>query len=1671
MKKRFVFVLMLIITLLFCACEKGSDQQLNVNLLKNPGFEAGVGTEIEGWALDRYDTASPIEYYTVLEDPSAPEGKNIAKIENTTFNDARFTQAVKVEPDSYYCLSAMVKTEVIGQRSTDSGAHIGFLQTHCKSSYVKSNKEWTKLTVYGKTDSKTETTTIALRLGDYSADALGVVYFDDVSLTRIEKLPDGVSALSMTPFSFAQPDEEEKVTKTETELDKVEKKTMINVSVAGILLFAALFLFLFWAYKELNFKMRDLYIFAAIALVIRLVAAVIYKGFEVDIGCFSSWGATMADRGITGFYTENMFCDYPPLYMIVLGIISSIGNLFSLNLQEGIGLALLKSPAIICDIIASIMIAIIAKKHVGEKLAVILGIGYALLPTAIVNSAVWGQVDSVLVLFMLITFWLIDIDQFGFSVLSFAVGMLFKPQAILFGPVMLLAAIHEFYVIYLDFRNKNKESGTMRLIKGFGGLLLSIGLFVLLSVIMRNGQNPVSVELGGKTIEVDWLLGKYLTTLGSYDYATLSSFGLMGLLDGQWIPSTTEVFKGITYGDLGTALLWIVGILVAGVFGYLLYQAISNRNAVKGNKTIYSGWFWLLSALMVAGAVTVSTRTHERYMFPVIIMVLISFVHFKDIRLLIVSAGYSVVHFINVAGLLFLYEGTKKYSSGGVGRYFDNSSGSFLENLFSKTAEVKPSEVIFVIGSLLTVILFIYQVYVTIAIMLDKNKRAGAEGMEIKNIPAKKNVQNKGAAVKKPTALSKLLARRDYKLPKVTWKDIVICLVITVVYGCVAFTDLGDVKAAQTYWYADKSEVYAIADLGEVKEFDSIKYLSNSSSGAVKVYTSENGEDYSLYQNTVLENSGGWKQLGESGKARYVKIEATSQAVINELVILKDDVPLEIKATDKKVVPADIENGDPQSLFDDQGAYNAENEKNSTPVSGWQSGGNYIVTFKEPISFYGVDAYVSAASDITIAIPEQTVNEETGEVFETGQWTDVLAIGSMEEGWETGALVVTDEYLEKVNKILIRNNNKTRVMELHLLSEQEINISSVLDENGQIVSKENDVWNCFDEKHTSPADMTVSSGNAWRITTVADYVIADFGEVKDISKGYYRASLSEGSFEVYFSDDGQNWVMQNTLSVEKSNLYYWHHLSVSGMARYVLIAAESPYLKLIEVGFFESSDAEAPIEIKEIIASNTTESGGNKLFDEQDLVPLEGATYMNSTYFDEIYHARTAYESANGHSIYEWTHPPLGKDFMSWCISIMGMTPFAWRFAGTVAGILMVPAMYFLGLLMFKKTSWATATALLMAFDGMHYVQTRIATIDSFGVLFIILMFLFMFWYYSLSFYNTPLKKTFIPLGLCGLSFGLGAASKWICLYAGAGLAIIFFMTIFRRWSEYNVAVNNVKKATGEEKKYLMHVIDSFYKNTAYTILFCIGVFIIIPLIIYCASYYPYWNAEGETRKWYEIILSNQEAMFSYHANLEATHPYQSDWYTWPVMETPMFYYAGPQDADNMSAIYAFGNPIVWYAGLISTVLGVGIALSRLFENGVKTSRNTLEATGIFGLFGAGDENDQDFKERDTRTLIFLILGLACNLVPWIGINRCIFIYHYFASVPFIILFTVYVLRHLARKDVKIGAIVTVVLLIAAVVVFFMFRPIWTGTTVSREYVGTWLRWQKSWFGYYFPQG
>ena len=112
----------------------------------------------------------------------------------------------------------------------------------------------------------------------------------------------------------------------------------------------------------------------------------------------------------------------------------------------------------------------------------------------------------------------------------------------------------------------------------------------------------------------------------------------------------------------------------------------------------------------------------------------------------------------------------------------------------------------------------------------------------------------------------------------------------------------------------------------------------------------------------------------------------------------------------------------------------------------------------------------------------------------------------------------------------------------------------------------------------------------------------------------------------------------------------------------------------------------------------------------------------------------------------------------------------------------------------------------------MHFEQTRIATVDSYTVFFILLMYLAMFCYYNMNFFDTKFTKTLKPLILCAIFSGFACASKWQGFYAMAGLAVLFFAVIFMRYKEFLYA----KKYNDENMMEYYNQMFSSYGMEAY---------------------------------------------------------------------------------------------------------------------------------------------------------------------------------------------------------------------------------------------------------------
>ncbi|MBV8531168.1 MAG: phospholipid carrier-dependent glycosyltransferase, partial [Candidatus Eremiobacteraeota bacterium] len=142
------------------------------------------------------------------------------------------------------------------------------------------------------------------------------------------------------------------------------------------------------------------------------------------------------------------------------------------------------------------------------------------------------------------------------------------------------------------------------------------------------------------------------------------------------------------------------------------------------------------------------------------------------------------------------------------------------------------------------------------------------------------------------------------------------------------------------------------------------------------------------------------------------------------------------------------------------------------------------------------------------------------------------------------------------------------------------------------------------------------------------------------------------------------------------------------------------------------------------------------------IVSFAGYWWPPEKVFDEIYFARAGEEYLQNFRIYENTHPPLSKLLIALSIMLFGGMPaghglggwtafnafighapngdnsYGWRFVDVVFGALVVMLLYPFAKRITGSTVFATITALLLSFDGMHFVQSRIGTPEGIVVFF-----------------------------------------------------------------------------------------------------------------------------------------------------------------------------------------------------------------------------------------------------------------------------------------------------------------------------------------------------------------
>ncbi|MBQ8300697.1 MAG: glycosyltransferase family 39 protein, partial [Clostridia bacterium] len=498
----------------------------------------------------------------------------------------------------------------------------------------------------------------------------------------------------------------------------------------------------------------------------------------------------------------------------------------------GASYALIKFPAIVCDIITGVLIYKIAKKKFSDSVSTMLSSLYLFNPAVILNSSIWGQVDSVYTLFVLLMIYFISEKKLIYSYFVFAICIFIKPQAFIFTPVLIGGIVEQ---VFLDDFNQNKFWKNL----GFG--LCAILLMLILAL-------PFGI---GNVFE------QYKATMASYPHATVNALNLWGALGMNW--------------DSLTPAITIAGyVFIVAITVYSLYVFFKSKNEAK---------YYFVGAILAFFTYMLSTKMHDRYAFPAIVLMVMAFVVAPNIKNYLMYMLVSLSQFFNTAWVLFIYDQDPS-------KYFKSTTVT--------------------LASFINIALLIYIVYEAQKMYVaDKFEVTKTTATKPKTTAKKTNKTPSQSALPKKFTLSTVF-------PKITRIDVIAMAVITLIYSGIALYDLGDMHAPETEYMVSDGEV--TIDLGQEYTLSGYRFYLGPyhlHEGCALDITFKDASNNVRKEETLTSGSVfRWEEQPITVNARYITLDTKASELS-----LKEFAVLDSHGDIIQPVSASIEEGN--ALFDE----------------------------------------------------------------------------------------------------------------------------------------------------------------------------------------------------------------------------------------------------------------------------------------------------------------------------------------------------------------------------------------------------------------------------------------------------------------------------------------------------------------------------------------------------------------------------------------------------------------------------------------------------------------------------------------------------------------------------------------------------------------------------------
>ncbi len=506
----------------------------------------------------------------------------------------------------------------------------------------------------------------------------------------------------------------------------------------------------------------------------------------------------------------------------------------------------------------------------------------------------------------------------------------------------------------------------------------------------------------------------------------------------------------------------------------------------------------------------------------------------------------------------------------------------------------------------------------------------------------------------------------------------------------------------------------------------------------------------------------------------------------------------------------------------------------------------------------------------------------------------------------------------------------------------------------------------------------------------------------------------------------------------------------------------------------------------------------------------------NAFMFDETYYAKDAWSLAHfgyvrsyqsgadeqilaGHVDGLWTdtpslivHPEVGKWLIALGEKAFGMDAFGWRVSAAVAGSLMVLVMCRLARRMTGSTLLGCVAGLLLCFDGMHLTLSRMALLDIFVALFMMLgvhaVVADRDWFRRrlagrvgeagvAGGFGPVRAALFRPWLLWGgVCFGLAVGTKWGAIYPLAAFGLLSWLWSAGARRSFGVRAATLRSALVDGVPAFVHLV---------LVAFVVYVASWTGWLVHAHDYEESWSSTRYTQfvSWdgtcdtenekVTDVVSNEDrwpaatakdahglgevvqslhSLWNYHQDVYtfhryfldcSQHSYASQPAGWLLVNRPVGADAqndiqpgdqgcdAEEGSDCLRQVLILGNPVLWWGSVLA-----------------------LAASAVLWV-----------GTRDWRYGV-AVVGTLVTWLPWLANDdRPIFIIYAILTLPFLVLASTLVMGRLIGSAADpsgrrtAGVVVSGTFFVLVLVSFAWFWPIWTdGLITHRE----WL--ERIWF-------